>query len=71
MQNPLPIWLGVGGTPQPFARACAMGLPLMVQQLYYNAVHGQTRTRSAAGDVGHDHGLADAASRGLTIHEHA
>ena len=28
-------------------------------QLYYNAVHGQMRTRSAAGDVGHDHGLAD------------
>jgi probable LLM family oxidoreductase len=26
----LPIWLGVGGTPQSFARAGAMGLPLMV-----------------------------------------
>jgi len=30
MQNPLPIWLGVGGTPQSFARAGALGLPLMV-----------------------------------------
>src|ERR1700688_2801634 len=29
-QNPLPIWLGDGGTPQSFARAGAVGLPLMV-----------------------------------------
>jgi len=29
-QNPLPIWLGVGGTPQSFARAGVLGLPLMV-----------------------------------------
>src|SRR5882762_3791566 len=30
VQNPLPVWLGVGGTPQSFARAGALGLPLMV-----------------------------------------
>ena len=30
VQEPLPIWLGVGGTPQSFARAGALGLPLMV-----------------------------------------
>jgi len=30
LQNPLPIWLGVGGTPASFARAGALGLPLMV-----------------------------------------
>jgi probable LLM family oxidoreductase len=30
LQNPLPIWLGVGGTPQSFVRAGALGLPLMV-----------------------------------------
>jgi probable LLM family oxidoreductase len=30
MQNPLPIWLGVGGTPQSFIRAGVLGLPLMV-----------------------------------------
>ena len=30
VQNPLPIWLGVGGTPQSFARAGGLGLPLMV-----------------------------------------
>src|SRR5437867_11310555 len=30
LQNPLPIWLGVGGTPESFVRAGALGLPLMV-----------------------------------------
>lgn len=30
VQNPLPIWVGVGGTPQSFVRAGALGLPLMV-----------------------------------------
>ena len=30
IQNPVPIWLGVGGTPQSFARAGSMGLPLMI-----------------------------------------
>jgi len=29
-QKQIPIWLGVGGTPQSFARAGALGLPLMV-----------------------------------------
>ncbi len=30
LQDPLPIWLGVGGTPQSFVRAGTLGLPLMV-----------------------------------------
>ena len=30
IQSKLPIWLGVGGTPQSFARAGALGIPLMV-----------------------------------------
>ena len=30
LQAELPIWIGVGGTPQSFARAGALGLPLMV-----------------------------------------
>lgn len=30
LQNPLPIWLGVGGTPASFVRAGVLGLPLMV-----------------------------------------
>ncbi len=30
LQNPFPIWVGVGGTPQSFIRAGMLGLPLMV-----------------------------------------
>ncbi len=30
MQDPLPVWIGVGGTPQSFVRAGTLGLPLMV-----------------------------------------
>jgi probable LLM family oxidoreductase len=30
VQQPFPIWLGVGGTPESFARAGMLGLPLMV-----------------------------------------
>ena len=30
VQSPLPVWLGVGGTPSSFARAGTLGLPLMV-----------------------------------------
>jgi probable LLM family oxidoreductase len=30
MQDPLPIWVGVGGTPASFARAGVLGLPLMI-----------------------------------------
>ena len=30
MQSRIPIWLGVGGTPQSFARAGSLGLPLMI-----------------------------------------
>ena len=37
-QNPLPIWLGVGGTPESFARAGTLGLPLMVA-----IIGGETR----------------------------
>ena len=38
LQNPLPIWLGVGGTPQSFVRAGLLGLPLMVA-----IIGGETR----------------------------
>jgi len=30
LQKPLPIWIGVGGTPESFVRAGLLGLPLMV-----------------------------------------
>jgi len=38
LQDPLPIWLGVGGTPESFVRAGALGLPLMVA-----IIGGETR----------------------------
>ena len=37
-QNPLPIWVGVGGTPNSFVRAGGLGLPLMVA-----IIGGETR----------------------------
>jgi probable LLM family oxidoreductase len=30
LQDPLPVWIGVGGTPESFVRAGTLGLPLMV-----------------------------------------
>jgi probable LLM family oxidoreductase len=39
LQNPLPIWVGVGGTPQSFVRAGVLGLPLMVA-----IIGGETRS---------------------------
>jgi probable LLM family oxidoreductase len=56
VQNPLPIWLGVGGTPASFARAGALGLPLMVA-----IIGGETRRfrplidlyREAGAQAGH------------------
>jgi len=38
MQNPLPVWVGVGGTPESFIRAGTLGLPLMVA-----IIGGETR----------------------------
>ncbi len=38
-QQQLPIWLGVGGTPQSFARAGSLGLPLMIA-----IIGGETRS---------------------------
>jgi probable LLM family oxidoreductase len=38
LQNPLPIWHGVGGTPESFVRAGTLGLPLMVA-----IIGGETR----------------------------
>lgn len=39
VQDPLPVWVGVGGTPQSFARAGTLGLPLMVA-----VIGGETRS---------------------------
>jgi len=56
VQHPLPIWLGVGGTPESFVRAGTLGLPLMVA-----IIGGQTRRfrplidlyREAGAQAGH------------------
>ncbi len=39
LQKPLPIWIGVGGTPESFVRAGMLGLPLMVA-----IIGGETRS---------------------------
>jgi probable LLM family oxidoreductase len=46
LQDPLPIWLGVGGTPESFVRAGALGLPLMVA-----IIGGETRRFRALVDL--------------------
>jgi probable LLM family oxidoreductase len=58
VQHPFPIWLGVGGTPQSFARAGALGLPLMVA-----IIGGETRRFRPLIDLyretGRRHGYAE------------
>ncbi len=59
LQSPLPIWLGVGGTPSSFVRAGTLGLPLMVA-----IIGGEPRRfrplvdlyREAGARAGHDPG---------------
>jgi probable LLM family oxidoreductase len=50
-QNPLPIWLGVGGTPESFARAGTLGLPLMIA-----IIGGETRRFRPLVDVYREYG---------------
>lgn len=51
LQNPLPIWLGVGGTPESFARAGMLGLPLMVA-----IIGGETRRFRPLVDIYREYG---------------
>src|SRR2546426_2955189 len=51
LQNPLPIWLGVGGTPESFVRAGTLGLPLMVA-----IVGGETRRFRPLVDIYRENG---------------
>jgi probable LLM family oxidoreductase len=51
LQKQLPIWVGVGGTPQSFARAGALGLPLMVA-----IIGGQARRFRPLIDLYHEAG---------------
>ncbi|HET7032518.1 MAG TPA: LLM class flavin-dependent oxidoreductase [Casimicrobiaceae bacterium] len=49
VQKPLPVWIGVGGSPGSFARAGALGLPLMVA-----IIGGQTRRFRPLIDLYHE-----------------
>jgi probable LLM family oxidoreductase len=55
VQHPLPIWLGVGGTPASFVRAGTLGLPLMVAiiggetQRFRSLIDGYREAGIAAG----------------------
>ena len=57
IQDPLPIWVGVGGTPESFVRAGVLGLPLMIA-----IIGGETHRfaplvelyRNAGEKAGHD-----------------
>ena len=68
LQNPLPVWIAVGGTPQSVARAGYLGLPLAIA-----IIGGQperfaplaTLYREAASQAGHD-----PAGLGLGINGH-
>ena len=51
MQNPLPIWLGVGGTPESFALAGMLGLPLMIA-----IIGGETRRFRPLVDIYREYG---------------
>lgn len=51
VQEKLPIWLGVGGTPNSFARAGHLGLPLMVA-----VIGGETHRFRPLVDLYHEYG---------------
>jgi probable LLM family oxidoreductase len=51
LQKPLPIWIGVGGTPESFVRAGLLGLPLMVA-----IIGGETRSFKPLIDLYRDAG---------------
>ena len=53
LQNPLPIWIGVGGTPESFVRAGQLGLPLMVA-----IIGGETRRFKPLVDLYRESGMA-------------
>src|SRR5687767_10085302 len=54
LQNPLPIWVGVGGTPESFVRAGVLGLPLMVA-----IIGGETRRFKPLIDLYRETGARD------------
>src|SRR3989441_9072505 len=66
IQNPFPIWVGVGGTPQSFARAGVLGLPLMVA-----IIGGETRRFRPLLDLYHEAGRRAGHSTRLKVGMHS
>ena len=67
VQKPLPIWLGVGGTPESFVRAGVLGLPLMVA-----IIGGETHRFRPLVDLYRQAGLrAGHSAEKLTVGMHA
>ena len=67
LQDPLPIWVGVGGTPQSFVRAGMLGLPLMVA-----IIGGETHRFRPLVDLYREAGrLAGHAPEKLTVGMHS
>jgi probable LLM family oxidoreductase len=68
LQDPLPLWVAVGGNPGSVVRAAQMGLPLAIAIIggqpvrFANLAHG---FRKIAAEAGHD-----AASLGVSINAH-
>lgn len=51
IQNPLPVWVGIGGTPESAARAGTLGLPLMIA-----IIGGETRRFRPLADLYREYG---------------
>jgi alkanesulfonate monooxygenase SsuD/methylene tetrahydromethanopterin reductase-like flavin-dependent oxidoreductase (luciferase family) len=59
VQDPLPVWVAVGGTPQSVARAGVLGLPLMIAIIGGEPARFQPLVdlyRQAGAQAGHDPG---------------
>lgn len=60
VQAPIPIWIGVGGTPASAERAGRLGLPMTIGYLGGTAEHLRRLAdiyRTAGADAGHEHDL--------------
>src|SRR5262247_3281321 len=67
VQSPLPVWIGVGGTPESFERAGRLGLPLMVA-----IIGGETRRFRPLVDLYREAGRrAGHPPEGLTVGMHS
>jgi len=66
LQNPLPIWLGVGGSPESFVRAGELGLPLMIA-----IIGGETRRFRPLVDLYRESGRRAGHSSDLKVGVHA